>query len=287
MACGGIVEHDPATNTFVLPEEHAILLTKAAGPTAISHYCQFVSLCGEVESDIVDVFRAGGGVPYDRYPRFQELMAETSGHRFTLGLVDQVIPLLPDAVEKLSSGADLADVGCGRGRAINLLARAFPRSRFVGYDFSADATAHAAAEAAAAAIPNATFVQRDAADLQLHECCDFVTSFDAIHDQAHPNRMLSGIFDALRPGGAYLCVEPKASSKLQENLDHPVGPFMYSISTMHCMTVSLAYGGEGLGGAWGEQLARQRLHDAGFRDTSVTTMPFDRMNNYFVSRKPA
>lgn len=286
MACGGIVEHEASRNTFYLPPEHANLLTKAAGPTALTHYCRFVSLLGEVETEIVEAFHAGGGVPYDRYPQFQELMAELSGHRFAVGLVDQVIPLLPDAVQRLSDGADLADVGCGRGRAVQLLAAAFPRSRFVGFDFSTDAISHAVADAASAGLTNSQFDRRDAADLQLDESFDYVTSFDAIHDQAHPDRMLKGIFAALRPGGAYLCVEPKASSILHENLDHPMGPFVYGVSTMHCMTVSLAYGGEGLGAAWGEQLARERLHAAGFRDTSVTTMPFDRMNNYFISRKP-
>lgn len=178
-------------------------------------------------------------------------------------------------------------MGCGQGRAVQLLAAAFPRSRFVGFDFSADAMAHAAAEAASAGLTNARFEQRDAADLQITAAFDFVTSFDAIHDQAHPERMLEGIFAALRPGGVYLCVKPKASSHLHENLTHPMGAFMYGVSTMHCMTVSLAYGGEGLGAVWGEQLARERLHAAGFGDTTVTTMAFDRMNNYFISHKPA
>ncbi|MFN0093008.1 MAG: class I SAM-dependent methyltransferase [Acidimicrobiales bacterium] len=287
MACGGIVEHDPGRNTFRLPAEHAGLLTKAAGPTAISHYCQFIGQFGEVETEIVEAFRSGGGVPYDRYARFVELMAETSGLRFTLGLVDQVIPLLPGAVEKLRDGGELADVGCGRGRAVLLLAAAFPRSQFVGFDFSEEAIRAAAAEAGAAGLANARFERRDAADLGLEARFDYVTSFDAIHDQAHCGRMLQGVFAAVRPGGAYLCVEPRASSVLADNLAHPMGPFIYSVSTMHCMPVSLAYGGEGLGSAWGEQLARERLHTAGFRDTTVTTRPFDRMNTYFVSHKPA
>jgi SAM-dependent methyltransferase len=287
MACGGIVEFDVNNGTFRLPAEHAGLLTKAAGPTALTHYCQMVSLLGNVESEIVDAFRNGGGVPYDRYPRFQQLMADISGHRFAFGLVDQVVPLLPDGIARLTAGADLADVGCGRGRAVLLLAEAFPRSRFVGYDFSAEAVAHANAEASAAGFTNARFEQRDAAALDLAECCDFVTSFDAVHDQAHPDRMLAGIFAALRPGGSYLCVEPKASSHLRENLANPMGPAMYGMSTMHCMTVSLAYGGEGLGALWGEELARERLHAAGFRGTTVTTMPYDRTNNYFVTHKEA
>ena len=113
-----------------------------------------------------------------------------------------------------------------------------------------------------------------------------LTDAGAVPLKVPRDRMLAGVFAALRPGGFYLCVEPKASSHLHENLNHPMGPFMYGVSTMHCMTVSLAYGGEGLGAAWGEELARERLHAAGFRNTTVTTMPFDRMNNYFVSQKP-
>ena len=106
------------------------------------------------------------------------------------------------------------------------------------------------------ALTNARFVSRDAADLGETAAFDFITSFDAVHDQARPDLMLAGIARALRPGGTYLCVDFRASSTLADNFGHPLGPFFYAISCMHCMTVSLADGGMGLGTMWGEQKAR-------------------------------
>ncbi|MFN0027945.1 MAG: class I SAM-dependent methyltransferase [Acidimicrobiales bacterium] len=286
MVCGGIVEHDPSAGTFRLPDEHAAALTKAAGASAISHFCQYIGLMGEVETDVVRVFRDGGGVPYERYTRFQELMAESSATRFDAGLIDLVVPLLPNGISRLTQGADVADIGCGRGKATLLLAETFPASNFTGYDFSEAAIAAAQAEAARRHVSNTTFEARDAAKLSLNAELDIVTSFDAVHDQAHPAAMLLGIFTALRPGGTYLCVEPKASSHLHENLDHPAAPFLYGMSTMHCMTVSLAYGGDGLGAAWGEQLAREKLTAAGFVEIAAHTLPHDRLNTYFTATKP-
>jgi hypothetical protein len=85
----------------------------------------------------------------------------------------------------------------------------------------------------------------------------------------------------------YLCVEPKASSHLHDNVELPMAPMLYTMSTMHCMTVSLAYGGEGLGAAWGEHVARERLEQAGFAEIQLTGVRDDRTNNYFLARKPA
>jgi ubiquinone/menaquinone biosynthesis C-methylase UbiE len=176
-------------------------------------------------------------------------------------------------------------VGCGSGRALNLLAATYPNSRFVGYDFSDIGLERARSDAEAAGLRNVTFVARDAAQLDEHERFDVVTSFDAIHDQARPDAVLAGIHRALRPGGTYLCVEPKASSHLHENYDLPMAALLYTVSTMHCMTVSLAYDGEGLGAAWGEQVARERLARAGFGEVELTGVRDDRMNNYFLARK--
>jgi SAM-dependent methyltransferase len=286
MACGQILDYDAEAASFELPAEHAGMLTRSAGPFALTHYCQFVAQLGEVEGDLIEAFRNGGGVGYDRYPRFQQIMAETSGARFDLGLIDQMVPLIPEGTQRLTAGADLADVGCGKGLAVRLLAAEFPASSFTGYDFSEEGIDHANAETTALGLTNASFEQRDAAKLDLDECFDIVTSFDAVHDQAHPDDMLAGIYRALRPGGSYLCVEPYASSDLQDNLANPMSPSMYSISTMHCMTVSLAYGGEGLGAQWGEQLLRDRLTQAGFEGIESTQLEFDRTNAYYIAHKP-
>src|SRR3989304_1327441 len=99
----------------------------------------------------------------------------------------------------------------------------------------------------------------DAAPLDEPGRYDLITAFDAIHDQAQPTRVLRAIAEALRPDGVFLMVDIAASSNLHENIDHPLGPALYAVSTMHCMTVSLALNGEGLGTMWGEQLARQKL----------------------------
>jgi SAM-dependent methyltransferase len=287
LTAGGVVDHDPEAGTFHLPPEHAGLLTRAAGPLNLTTYCQYVSLLGQVEDEVVDAFRNGGGVPYDRFPKFEALMAESSGQRLAGALIPQVVPLLPGGEARLTEGIDVVDVGCGSGRTLNLLASHFPNSRFTGYDIASSALERARADAAEAGSTNVEFVTWDAAALDDHERFDLALSFDAIHDQAHPDRMLAGIHAALRPGGTYLAVEPKASSHLHENLDMPTAPMMYTISTMHCMTVSLAYGGMGLGTAWGEQKAREMLTEAGFVDIEVTGIKADRANHYLLSRKPA
>ena len=99
--------------------------------------------------------------------------------------------------------------------------------------------------------------------------------------------MLSNIFTALKTGGWYLCVEPKASSNLSENLMEPMAPYLYTVSTMHCMSVSIAGGGEGLGTAWGTELATEYLTDAGFSDIASVPVKADRTNTHLIARKPA
>lgn len=176
-------------------------------------------------------------------------------------------------------------MGCGSGYALCVMARAFPNSRFHGFDFSEEAIAAARTQARAWELDNVDFEVRDVTDLSLPAAFDFVTTFDAVHDQAAPDRLLAGIADALRPGGLYLCVDIAASSNVEENADHPVGSFLYTISTMHCMTVSLALDGMGLGTAWGEQKALEMLAEAGFADVAVEHVAGDMFNVYYVAQK--
>jgi len=187
--------------------------------------------------------------------------------------------------DRLERGIDVADIGCGSGYALNVLARAFPNSRFTGFDFSEEAIGVARTEAADWRLSNVTFEVRDVSDLGRTAAFDFITTFDAVHDQADPARVLRGIGDALRSDGVYLCVDIAASSHLEENLEHPLGPAIYTISTMHCMTVSLALGGAGLGAVWGEQTARQILSDAGFTNVATERIEGDVFNVYCVARK--
>jgi SAM-dependent methyltransferase len=286
MTTGGIVNHDPASLTFVLPPEHAASLTRAAGSGNLAVMAQWVGLLAQVEDKVVDCFHHGGGVAYDAFPeRLWAVQAEDSGVRYDADLIAVTLPLVPGLVERLPQGIDVADVGCGSGHAINLMAEAFPASHFVGLDSSVPGPAAARAETQRLGVTNATFVQQDAASLEGRERYDFITTFDAVHDQARPDLVLAGIARLLKPGGVYLCVDIAASSVLAENIDHPMGPFLYSASCLNCMTVSLAEGGMGLGSVWGEQLALQMLADAGFTSVEVAHVEGDFLNNYYIATK--
>jgi SAM-dependent methyltransferase len=285
MTTGRIVEHDGAAGSYWLPADHAACLTRAAGMNNLAIGMQYIGLMALVEDQIVDCFRHGGGVPYSAFPRFQAVMAEDSGSVQDATLIDVTLPLVPGLIDRLRQGIDVADVGCGSGHAANLMAEAFPRSRFTGFDFSDTGIAAARLEADRKGLANARFEERDAAHIGETRRFDLITTFDAVHDQAWPDLMLAGIAQALRHGGVYLCVEPAASSKLAENLDHPLGPFLYTMSCMHCMTVSLADGGMGLGTMWGEQTARKMLGEAGFTSIEVARLDGDIANAYIIASK--
>ncbi len=160
MACGGIIDYNVSDETFQLPAEHAGLLTRRSGPLNLTVPMQQVALLGEVEADIVDAFHSGGGVPYDKFPRFQALMSEQSGNRFDRTLIDHIVPLL-GIQQQLEQGIDMADVGCGSGRALSILGSAFPNSRFVGFDVSEDGIA--AARQNSSELTNVAFEICDAA----------------------------------------------------------------------------------------------------------------------------
>jgi SAM-dependent methyltransferase len=285
MVVGEIVEHDPEEGTYQLPQEHAAFLTRAASPDNIAAFAQYIPLLGSVEDGVVESFKHGGGVPYSAFPRFHEVMAEDSGQTVLPALKDHILPLVPGLMERLEKGIDVLDVGCGSGRALNLLARTFPNSRFVGYDFSDEAIARARAEAGEHGTTNVRFEVKDAAALGEEARYDLVTTFDAIHDQADPATVLKGIADALRDDGVYLMQDIAGSSHHHNNLEHPIGPFLYTVSTMHCMTVSLAQGGEGLGTMWGEEKAKQMLEEAGFKEVEIKQLPHDSMNSYYIVTK--
>ncbi len=285
MTTGGIVEHDASTSTFSLPPDRAAFLTRSAGIDNLAVQTQYVGLLATVEDQVVECFRRGGGVPYSAYPKFQALMAEDSAVVHDAALLDVILPLVPDLVTRLERGIDVADVGCGSGHALNLMGAAFPASRFVGFDISEAGLAAGRAEAAREGLSNVRFETRDAALLDGSEQFDLITTFDAVHDQARPDLMLSGIARSVRADGVYLCVDITGSSRLAENMDHPLGSFLYTISCMHCMTVSLADGGMGLGTMWGEQLALQMITDAGFSSVDLRHVDGDIVNNYYIAEK--
>ena len=288
MVTARVVEVDPDTRRFSLPAEHAAFVTRAAAADNIAVFTQYIALLGSVEDDIVECFRNGGGVPYERFPRFHAVMAEDSGQSVMSSLESHILPLVPGLADGLARGIFMLDVGCGSGRIIIRLAELYPKSRFLGLDFSGEAIGMARAEAAARGLRNIEFVQTDLSDFHERadaEAFDFITTFDAVHDQAAPLNVLKGIYRALTPDGVYLMQDIKGSTQVHNNVTHPIGTFLYTVSCMHCMTVSLAQGGEGLGAMWGEEKTREYLTHAGFRSVEKHELAHDIQNNWYVVRK--
>jgi 2-polyprenyl-3-methyl-5-hydroxy-6-metoxy-1,4-benzoquinol methylase len=288
MVTGRVIEIDPEVNRFWLPQEHAAFLTRAAGADNIAVFSQYISLLGSVEDEIVACFKSGGGVPYSKFPRFHAVMAEDSGQSVLSSLETHIVPLVPGLADRLAAGIQMLDVGCGRGRIMNRLAELYPKSRFTGIDLSSEAILTAWEAAAEKKLRNVEFMVTDLRNFDEKaeaEAFDFVTTFDAIHDQAKPLNVLKGIHRTLRNDGVYLMQDIKGSSQVYKNIDHPLGTFLYTVSCMHCMTVSLAQGGEGLGAMWGEEKTREYLTLAGFGSIAKHELAHDIQNNWYVVRK--
>jgi 2-polyprenyl-3-methyl-5-hydroxy-6-metoxy-1,4-benzoquinol methylase len=285
MVTGRIVFYNPAECTYELPPEHAELLTRAAVPINFASAMQWIAVLGGVEDRIVECFHRGGGVGYEAFHRFHEVMAEESAQTVVAALTEHILPLATGLGEQLTSGIDVLDIGCGSGRAICRLAAEYPRSRFVGLDLCQDAIAAARMEADRQGLTNVRFETRDVSKIGERERFDLITAFDAIHDQARPDVVLREIAAALRADGTFLMQDILASSHLEENIHNPMATFLYTISTMHCMSVSLAQGGAGLGTCWGRELAEKMLCAAGFGDIAVEKLPHDDMNYYYIARK--
>ncbi|WP_104204041.1 methyltransferase domain-containing protein [Billgrantia saliphila] len=284
MLVAGFLESDPDAGTYWLPDAHAELLTDA-GPANLAVYSQFISILASVEDDVVRCFREGGGVPYSRYPRFQEVMASDSAQTVLPALFDAILPLAQGLPERLERGIRVLDCACGRGRALIAMAERYPASHFVGYDLSEEAIAWARRETEKAGLGNVNFEERDLSDFDINaepDAFDLVTTFDGIHDQARPRSLLKGIHRTLAPGGVYLVQDIHASSHHHLDREHPFGTMLYAVSVSHCMTVSLAQGGEGLGTMWGRERALAYLEEAGFRDIEVHQLEHDIQNDYFV-----
>ncbi len=286
MVTAGVFRYDPAEGTYALPPEHAFLLT---GDTAMNQAVlapMSVHLSTHVNG-VAERFRNGGGVPYDEYrPEFTGAMDEIGRRQYDASLIGSYLPQAEGLIDRLEEGIAVADLGCGTGHCVNLMARQFPESTFVGYDIADDALELARAEAKEWGLTNVRYEHQDVARLGDAERFGLVTAFDAIHDQVDPDGMLAGAYAALEPGGTFFAVDIKASSNLEDNVGNPLAPMIYAISVLHCMEVSLAGDGAGLGTAWGRELACQMLDDAGFEGIEVHEMDDDPLNLIYTCRRP-
>jgi SAM-dependent methyltransferase len=284
LTTGGIFEYDPASRTYSLPAEHAICLAGNHGLN-LAPMSQMLAHMGKHVHKIAHAFENGGGVPYSEFrPEFTDVMDSQGRRRYAELLISGYLPAAKGISERLQEGISVADIGCGTGHCVNLMAREYPASTFVGYDIAEDAITKGNAEAKEMGLANARFEVLNVTKLPPEPKSDLITAFDSIHDQVDPATVLRRVSDALAPNGTFLMIDIKASSNVEENVGNPVAPFLYGVSVLHCMTVSLAHDGAGLGTVWGEQVARGMLADAGFTNVEVSDAP-DPLNSIYVCRK--
>ncbi|WKL57431.1 class I SAM-dependent methyltransferase [Asticcacaulis sp. ZE23SCel15] len=283
MVTSGVVEYDPLARTYSLPAEHAAVLTREA-EFNLAVPSQFIATAAGVEDRIVERFRDGGGLQYHHCGRFYTVMAEDSQQSVVNALFDHILPLVPGLTDKLERGIEVADVGCGAGRALFKLARRFPNSRFIGFDLCADAFEDTANQAVELGLNNLNFKACDLTEAGHLGLFDLVLAFDAIHDQKDPAGVLKSVRRSLHPAGTFLMQDIGGSSYLENNINNPFAPMLYMMSTTHCTPVSLGQGGAGLGTMWGVELAERMLKEAGFNRIQMSRLAHDPVNAYFVCR---
>lgn len=265
MTSAGYITYDPASSRFTLPAAHMPVLVQESGPMFFGGIHQWVTALARQIEPIIQAFRDGGGVPQAAYDEItwdgQERFTNTW---FESLLIPVWMPLMPEVHARLERGTTLADVGCGRGRAIVKLAQAYPNAHFVGYDVYGPSIEHARRLSQQAGVTERVRFQQLDASRGLPEQYDVITTFDVIHDAAKPRELLRSIHAALQPGGRYVCLEINAAETLEQNAG-PLGSFLYGFSVLYCMTSSLAEHGEGLGTmGMPESKVRALCAEAGF-----------------------
>jgi 2-polyprenyl-3-methyl-5-hydroxy-6-metoxy-1,4-benzoquinol methylase len=276
QAAGGYVEYDAATKKFSLSPEQALCLADPNGPVDLPGAYSIVRDLFHIRDRAIDNFRTGKGMEWGEH--HQCLFHGTERFfraSYNAHLLGSWLPALDGVVDKLKSGARVADIGCGHGASTILMAQAFPKSIFTGVDYHDASIATARERAKAAGVANARFEVADAASYN-GEPYDLIAFFDCLHDMADPGGAARHARKMLKPGGHVMVVEPLADDRLENNLN-PVGRVYYGASTMVCVPVSLAKKGPALGAQAGEQRLRDILtKDGGFtKARRATETPFN------------
>jgi 2-polyprenyl-3-methyl-5-hydroxy-6-metoxy-1,4-benzoquinol methylase len=268
-----------------LPAEHAPALAQEGGPVFFGGVYQMMTGMSGVLDRLTAAFRAGGGVPQSAYDdnMWDGLERFTNGWFENL-LIQQWIPAMPEVQAKLERGAQVADVGCGRGRALIKLAQAFAQAHYIGYDIFGPTIERATANARAAGVADRVrFEQRDVSQ-GLPAQYDVITTFDVVHDAVDPVGLLRTIRQSLRADGVYVCLDINCSDKLQDN-QGSLGAMFHGFSVLYCMTTSLAGGGMGLGTlGFHEPKVRELCAEAGF--SSVRRVPLENPFNNLYEIRP-
>lgn len=262
LTAAGAVEYEPDSGVFTLPPEYVLFLADETSPYFMGGWFDMLPSMIEQIDEVAQATKHGGGVGFEQFgPNMVRGIDRGNSPSQRVFLVNRWLPAVPGLVDRLREGIRVADVGCGSGTAAILMAEAFPASSVFGFDVSNDSLT--VARNRAASVGNVTFENRAADSIPLEPPFGLITTFDVIHDLVDPLAAMIRIRRALAIDGQYLMMEPNASSLLQNNLNDR-GALLYGVSTMHCMTQSLAAGGEGLGSSWGRELAEDYAARAGF-----------------------
>jgi SAM-dependent methyltransferase len=247
LASRGYLELGADGEHYALPPDHAAALIDDGGPMSMAGAFQQLPGMIGTYGPVLEAFRRGTGVPSEDYgDEMRSAMDRTSAGWFEHQLVPHWVGACPGLGDKLECGARVADVGCGSGRALIRLARAFPNCELEGFDTSAPALDRAQAAAVEAGVEDRVRFERRDAALGLPGNYDLVTMFDVLHDIAQPLAVLRGIHASLRDGGTFLLLEINSGERPQDNAG-PVGTLMYATSVMYCLPTSIAGGADGLG----------------------------------------
>jgi 2-polyprenyl-3-methyl-5-hydroxy-6-metoxy-1,4-benzoquinol methylase len=271
MTVAEYIEYEGTTRKFMLPPEHAAVLVHEDSPEFMGGALEGTVPAAMITPKIQEAFRTGKGVSYSDYvPEMFESQARWSATGFQHELVQRWIPAMPHVLERLRDGGTAVDIGCGRGVASIVLAKAFPRSRFMGCDLHGPSIERARADAANEGVADrVVFEAIDGANLTGRQF-DLVTTFDVLHDSADPAALVRAARRALKARGTYLASEPNFSPKLEDNRN-PWGRMFYAASLLYCISVSLGQGGPGIGSDINAQMVEQWGQAAGFK--RIRTLP--------------
>ena len=277
QAAGGYVTYDAGTDTFELPPEQAAVLADPDSPVHLTGIFEIVAAMWAATGQLEDAFRTGEGLGWEAHdPRLYRGVARLFGPIYRSQLIEDWIPALEGVEQRLRDGAQVADVGCGHGISTLEMAKAYPASRFVGFDYHEASVAQAAKQAADAGLGDRVSFEVAAAEAIPGEGYDLICLFDCFHDMGDPIGVATHLRASLAEDGALLLVEPMAGDDLMDNLN-PVSRLYYAGSVALCTPSSLAQEGRmGLGAQAGQARLTEVLNQAGFTCVRrATETPFN------------
>lgn len=288
QACAGQIEYDEATDRFALSPEAIAVLVDDTHPAYLGGMYQAVVALYESVGSLPESFRTGIGQSYEAKGEACACGVERMSRQFqTHQLVPNLLPMLDGVVEKLRAGVRVADVGCGSATSTVVMAEAFPRSEFLGYDNSRAAITRAHQAVERAGVENVRILDPTHEPLPEDASFAFITTFDVVHDSTHPAELIGAIRRSLRDDGTWLCADVKGMPTFADNLkSNPIAPLAYCFSVMVCMSAALSVpGGAGLGTlGFHEQKAREMTAAAGFRRFRPIDYEGDIFNAFYEIR---